>query len=183
MERVKCELQSVASGKPARQPKRGRSGKTGLRQQAIGPRCPVAIRPTHPFPSHELDDAHLGVVAAAEAVLEHARVAAVAVGVALGRVLKERVHELLVIHVAERLPPRVQRAVLGERDHVVDALAQLLGARERRGDLAVADHLGRQAAQQRLALVSRPVQLPEALAVALRIERRRRVSRCRRAMR
>ena len=51
----------------------------------------------------ELNDAHLRIVAAPEAVAEHARVPAVAVRVALGNLLKERVHKLLVVNVAERL--------------------------------------------------------------------------------
>ena len=54
-----------------------------------------------------------------EAVAEHARVPAVAVRVALGNLLKERVHKLLVVNVAERLTAGVQRAILGERNHVV----------------------------------------------------------------
>ena len=59
----------------------------------------------------ELDRGHGRVVTPAEAVAQHARVAAVAVGVALGRRLEESVHELLVVDVAERLPPRVQRPI------------------------------------------------------------------------
>ena len=59
----------------------------------------------------ELDGGHGRIVAPAEAVAQHARVAAVAIAVSLGRLLEESVHERLVVDVAERLPPRVQRPI------------------------------------------------------------------------
>jgi len=48
----------------------------------------------------ELDRAHLRVVAAAEVPTRDARVTAFPLRVAVGRALEERVHELLVVHVA-----------------------------------------------------------------------------------
>eukprot|EP00966_Prymnesium_polylepis_P107271 2483572-Prymnesium_polylepis.4 len=116
----------------------------------------------------KLDDAHLGVVTPAVAVAEHARVAAIALGVALRDLLKQRVHQLLVVHVGDRLAAGVKGAILRERDHVVGGLANLLAPAERRLDAAVADELSREAAQQRLALVCRLVQLLETVTVALR---------------
>ena len=52
---------------------------------------------------NELNDGHLRVVALARHSTKHATVATVAVTVALGRVLEEEMHELLVIDVAHGL--------------------------------------------------------------------------------
>jgi len=77
------------------------------------------------------------------------------------------VDKLLVVDVAQSLAARVERAVLGQRNHVIGGLAHLLRAGEGGLDLAVADQLGGECTQQRLALVSRLVELAEARAVAL----------------
>lgn len=85
----------------------------------------------------------------------------------MGSFASSGTHQLLVVHVAERLAPLVERATLRERDHVVGGLAKLLALRKRSLDLTVTDQLSRQATQQRLALIGRAVKLPEALTMAL----------------
>ena len=86
----------------------------------------------------------------------------------LRRELKQRVDKLLVIDVAKGLAACVERAVLSQRNHVIGGLADLLCAGEGGLNLAMTDQLGRERTQQRLALVSRLVELAEARAVALR---------------
>ena len=66
-------------------------------------------------------------------VPDDASVPALPLGVALRRVLKHRVHEVLVVHPRHRLPALVQRAVLGQRDDVLDVLADGLGLHARAG--------------------------------------------------
>ena len=60
---------------------------------------------------------------------------------------------------------------LGKLDDVVGCLAQLLAPDGRRLDAAVADQLGGQAAQKRLALVRRAVELLQLVSVACPRER------------
>lgn len=83
------------------------------------------------------------------------------------RKLEQGVHKLLVIHVAQGLAARVERAILGKGDHVIGGLADLLGAGKGGLNFAVTDELGCECTQQRLALVGRLVELTEPLAVAL----------------
>ena len=113
-----------------------------------------------------LDNAHLCVVTTAEAIAEDARVATLAVGIALGRLLEERMHELLVVNVSEGLAAGVQGALLGEGDHVVGGLAQRLCLVQRRLDAPVTDELRRQRTQKRLALICGPAELLELITVA-----------------
>jgi len=56
-----------------------------------------------------------------------ARVAARAVLVAVCCCVKQVGHQLLVVDKRERLPPRVEAAVLGQGDHLVNVLADDLG--------------------------------------------------------
>lgn len=88
----------------------------------------------------------------------------------LRRELKQRVHKLLVVHVAEGLAAGMKRAILGKGDHVISGLADLLRPSEGRLDLAVTNQLGGEGAQQSLALVCSLVELAEALAMALQLE-------------
>lgn len=81
-------------------------------------------------------------------------------------------HELLVVDVAERLAARVQRAVLGKGDHVVDLLPHLLALAERGGDGAMANALGGERAQERLTLVCRPAEAAPTHGVPLQVETR-----------
>ena len=80
--------------------------------------------------SDELDEDHLGRVAAARTELEDARVAAGAVGVAGRDVLEQLVHgELVLRERRQRLAARVQVAALGERDQLLDLRLDRLGLR------------------------------------------------------
>mgnify|MGYP003683569437 CR=1 FL=1 len=81
--------------------------------------------------------------------------------------LKESVHKLLVVDVAEGLPARVERAILGERDHVVNRLAHLLALGQSRRDRAVADALRRKRPEEGLALVGGPAEAAAAHRVSL----------------
>lgn len=56
--------------------------------------------------SDELDDRHLGVVALPGHGVQHSAVAAVAVAVPFRARLEEGVHQLLVVHVSQRLQVR-----------------------------------------------------------------------------
>src|SRR5207244_4141624 len=74
-----------------------------------------------PARSDELDEDHLGRVAAARTELEDARVAPRALGVAGGHLLEQPVHgELVLGERRERLATRMQIAPLAERDQLLD---------------------------------------------------------------
>src|SRR6185437_9590867 len=91
----------------------------------------------------ELDHRHGGVVAVAEARLQDADVAAVAVGVA-GSQHGEQLADLLdVTDLADRLAARMQVAALGQRHQLLDEGPQLLGLRQGGDDLLVLDQAGR----------------------------------------
>ena len=119
-----------------------------------------------PRPLNEFDDGHLGVVPLPWHGPEHPRVPPRPVGVPLRRRLEERVNEVLVVDPPHGLPPRVQVPPLPELDHVIDVLPDGLGADGGGLDPAVADDLGREGAQEGLALVGGQPELGETLPVS-----------------
>src|SRR6202035_4355102 len=114
--------------------------------------------------SDELDEHHLGRVAAAWTELEDARVAAGAPGVARCHLLEQLVHgELVLRERRERLPASVQIAALGQRDQLLDLRLDGLGLRLGRLDPLVLDDLLAQVHQQRLAVRGVPAELVSCL--------------------
>jgi len=113
----------------------------------------------------ELDDGHLGVVSLTGDGSENSCVSSVAVGVTIGGGIEERVDELLVVDPCHGLTAGVQVSALSELDHVVDVLADGTGADEGGLDASVSDGLGREGAEEGLALVGRLSELLESLAV------------------
>src|SRR5947209_817430 len=103
--------------------------------------------------SDELEQHHLGGVAAARPELEDPRVAARALAVARGDLLEELVDgELVLPEGRERLPARVEVAALGERDQLLHLGLDRLGLRLRRLDALVLDDLLAEVGEQRLAV-------------------------------
>ena len=129
--------QRQRSGRTSRDDSRAKMGRTCRKRNA--PTCGCAARkraltrPAHVC-ARGAGSARGGAHSGARwCVPDDASVPALPLGVALRRVLKHRVHEVLVVHPRHRLPALVQRAVLGQRDDVLDVLADGLGLHTRAG--------------------------------------------------
>lgn len=125
---------------------------------------------TNPPNLNELNNGHLGVVSLPGHRPKNARVAAVPVGVPLGRGLEEGVDEVLIVNPPEGLAAGVEVPPLPELDHVVDVLAHGLGTDGGGLDPAVADDLGGEGAEEGLALVGGLAELRHALPVSHHFE-------------
>ncbi len=113
----------------------------------------------------EFDHGHRRVVAVAEAGLDDAGVAALAVLVA-GRQRVEQLPDLiLVAHLGDRLAAHGQPALLAERDQLLHDRAKLLGLRQRGDDLLVLDQRGAHVCKHRAAMLGGAVELAMNLAV------------------
>src|SRR3954453_4437083 len=103
--------------------------------------------------SDELDEHHLGRVGATRAELEDAGVATRPVGVGRRDLLEQLVHgELVLAQDRQGLTARVQVALLGERDELLDLGLDGLGLGLGRLDALVLDDLLAEVGQQRLAV-------------------------------
>src|SRR3712207_6127008 len=101
----------------------------------------------------ELDEDHLGRVAATRTELEDAGVATRPLRVPRGDLLEQLVDgELVLSQRAQRLAPRVQVAALGQRDELLDLGLDGLGLRLGRADALVLDDLLAEVGQQGLAV-------------------------------
>jgi len=78
---------------------------------------------------HELDEHHRRAVAHPARQARRAGEAGRTIGVALGEIGEELLHDLLLRKPADGLAARDQRAVLPENDHAVDERADLFGLR------------------------------------------------------
>ena len=106
-----------------------------------------------PAASDELEEHHLGRVAATRAELEDAGVAAGPLRVARSDLLEQLVDgELVLPQRAERLPAGVEVAALGQRDQLLDLGLDGLGLRLGGLDPLVLDDLLAEVRQQRLAM-------------------------------
>src|SRR5687767_14613615 len=76
---------------------------------------------------HERDQRERRVVALAEAGLEDAQVAAIALGVARAEVVEQLLHDRAVAQPVESEPAVGERGLLAERDHRLHHAPQLLG--------------------------------------------------------
>src|SRR5437899_10143193 len=113
----------------------------------------------------ELDNGHRGIVAVAEAGLDDAGVAALAVLVA-GRQRVEQLPDLiLVAHLGDRLAAHGEAALLAEGDQLLDDRAQFLRLRERSDDLLVLDQRRAHIGEHRAAMLGGAVELTMNLAV------------------
>jgi len=76
----------------------------------------------------ELDDGHLRVVTAASAeVPNHATVTSFTVRITLRALLKDGIHEILVVNEGVHLHLGVGRTPFGESDHLINVRADSLG--------------------------------------------------------
>ena len=121
---------------------------------------------------NEFNNTHRCVIALPRECSQNPGIATVTIAIAIGDLIEEGMHELLVIDVSKGLPSGVQRAILGEGDHMIGGLAHGLRPRVGGLDAAVADELRGKGAQQGLALVGRLVELRHALPVADGLDRR-----------
>src|SRR6266545_5158770 len=113
----------------------------------------------------ELDHGHRGVVAVAEAGLDDAGVAALAVLVA-GRQYVEQLPDLvLVAHLGDRLAAHGEPTLLAEGDQLLDDRAQFLRLRQRGDDLLVLDQRRAHVGEHRAAMLGGAVELTMNLAV------------------
>ena len=101
----------------------------------------------------ELDHRHRRVVAVAEAGLEHAGIAAVALLVAGAQHVEQLLDHGDVAHLRDRLAAGVQVAALAERDELLHDRAQLLRLGQGGGDLLVLDQRGRHVGEHGLAVL------------------------------
>jgi hypothetical protein len=128
---------------------------------------PVALGAARGRVSDELDEDHLGGVAATRTELEDARVAARPVGVAWRNLGEQLVHgELVLGERGERLAAGVQVAALGERDQLLDLGLDGLGLGLGRFDPLVLDDLLAEVHEQRLAMSGVAAELVACLLVA-----------------
>mmetsp|Transcript_21750 Transcript_21750/g.36819 ORF Transcript_21750/g.36819 Transcript_21750/m.36819 type:complete len:379 (+) Transcript_21750:306-1442(+) len=114
---------------------------------------------------HQLNVAHLGVVTPAGVGWKDTSVSSLTVTVPLWDAFEESMHKLLVIDVTHSLAAGVQRAVLGQSNHVVHVLAHGLGTHDVCLNATMTEQLGGQRTHQSLPLVGRLAQLGQLLAV------------------
>mmetsp|Transcript_4257 Transcript_4257/g.27168 ORF Transcript_4257/g.27168 Transcript_4257/m.27168 type:complete len:254 (+) Transcript_4257:104-865(+) len=115
---------------------------------------------------HELDDSHFSIVPAARDSVQDPGVSSVPIPISLGSSFEQRMHEILVVDVPQSLTTLVQATSLGQRDHLVRVLAYGLGPGFRGLDATVAKQLGGQAAEERIPLVRRTVELGHFVSMA-----------------
>src|SRR5262245_57339895 len=113
----------------------------------------------------ELDDRDRSGIAVAEAGLEHAGVAAVAVLVAGTKHLEQLLDHGDVAHLRDRLAARVQVAALAERDQFLDDRTQVLRLRQRGHDLLVLDERRRHVGEHGAAMLAGAVELAMGVSV------------------
>src|SRR5262245_20509545 len=107
----------------------------------------------------EFDHGHRGVVAIAEAGLDDAGIATLAVLVA-GRQRVEQFLDLVdVAQLGDGLAAQRKAALLAEGEQLLDDRAKLLGLRQRGDDLLVLDQRSRHVGEHRTAMLGRAVEL------------------------
>src|SRR6516162_355401 len=122
-----------------------------------------------PFRLHvaidEFDDRDGGGIAIAEAGLEDAGIAAVAVLVAGTEHLEQFLDHGDVAHLRDRLAARVQVATLAERDQFLDDRPQVLRLRQRGHDLLVLDERRRHVGEHGAAMLAGAIELAMGVSV------------------
>src|SRR5215213_10181696 len=113
----------------------------------------------------EFDHGHRRVVAVAEAGLDDAGVAALAVLVAGRQYVEQLADLILVAHLGDRLPAHGQPTLLAEGDQLLDDRTQFLRLRQRGDDLLVLDQRRAHVGEHRLAMLGGAVELTMNLAV------------------
>src|SRR5258706_6963614 len=101
-----------------------------------------------------------------KAVLEAAKLAAVALGIARPELGEELRHDAAVTQAVEGEAPVGERGVLAERDHGFDHAAQLLCLGESSLNDLVHQKRDGHVSQHRQAMAAGPVELPESVAGA-----------------
>src|SRR5215207_10774582 len=109
---------------------------------------------------NEFDHSHRGVVAVAEARLEHTRVTARTLLVARPEHLKQLLHHCIVAQGRHGQTTCMQVAALAERNQLLNDGAQVLCLRQRRNDLLVLDQRGGHVGEHRLAVLGGAVEAP-----------------------
>src|SRR5438477_4717958 len=89
-------------------------------------------------------------VAMAETRLENPRIAAIALGIALGQHIEELLDLGLIADLGDRLATCREIALLAERYHLLDHRTQILGLWQRANDLLMLDQRCRQIGEHRL---------------------------------
>src|SRR5206468_2044626 len=105
-----------------------------------------------PLALDQLHDREVCGVTETVAELHHARVAAMALGVARREVVEELLHHARAPEHGRRPPPGMERALLAERDHPVGPAPDLLRLGVRRADRLVLEQRGHQVAEERAAM-------------------------------
>src|SRR5579871_5269376 len=118
--------------------------------RGLAPARLFALRPL--LGAGELDHRKRRGVAAAEAELDHPRVAAVALLEARRNLVEQLLDGVARADEVEGAAARGQVAALAERDHPIGEAAQLLGLGVGGADALVADQAQHQVAEQRLAM-------------------------------
>ena len=113
----------------------------------------------------ELDHADRRRIAVAEAGLEDAGIAALALRVARAEHVEELLDDRLVLELRDRLAAGMQVAALAERHQLLDDRTQVLRLGQGGDDLLMLDERGRHVLEHRLAVLGRAVELAMSLAV------------------
>ena len=135
----------------------GKRGDLHARRQAIAQIKDITI--------DKLDHGHRGVVAVAEAGLDDAGVATLAILVAGRERVEQLAHLLEIAHLADRLTAHREPALLAERHQLLHDRAQFLRLRQRGDDLLVLDQRGAHVGEHRAAMLGGAVELAMNLAV------------------
>src|SRR5215813_9096578 len=108
----------------------------------------------------ELDHRHRRVVAIAEAGLDDAGIAALAVLVAGRQRVEQLLGHLDVAHLTDRLTAHRKAALLAERDQLLHDRAQFLGFRQRGDDLLMLDQRRAHVGEHRAPMLGGAIELP-----------------------
>jgi hypothetical protein len=115
------------------------------------------------IPIYKLDICHWCIITTAVKRPQDPCIATISISISFRCFCEHAMHNQLVIHECQSLPPLVQRPVLGQRYHPIHKAAYGLGARQRRLNAAVLKQLCSEATDERLALVGWTVQSCNAL--------------------
>src|SRR5215813_10050556 len=108
----------------------------------------------------ELDHCHRRVVAIAEAGLDDAGIATLAVLVAGRQRVEQLLGHLDVAHLTDRLTAHRKAALLAERDQLLHDRAQFLGFRQRGDDLLMLDQRRTHVGEHRAPMLGGAIELP-----------------------
>src|SRR5688500_5504881 len=114
---------------------------------------------------HQRDQRQRRIVALAEAGLEDAQIAAIALGVARPQVAEQLLDDAAVAQSVEGQPAVGERGLLAERDHRFHHAPQLLRLGQRGGDLLVPQERDRHIAEHRQPVAGRATELSKTVTV------------------